>query len=76
MSEWRAERSHGPYSTGGVGTTGVVFSTRTVGLMSVEMAGLRLMDSSTSFAQSKGAVVQFVGSSSLVGLSSFIPSFA
>ena len=81
----RAERSCGLYVTGGVGTTGasaIAFSTCTVDFVSVEMAGLRLMDSSMSFAQSKG-VIQPVDSSvgcvsmcaSFMVLSSFVSHF-
>ena len=78
----RADRSRGPWVTSEVGAGGasaVGFSTHTVGFMSVEM-GLMPMDSLTSFAQSSGVGIRFVGSSSvqasLVGLSLFVSPLA
>ena len=59
VPEQRAERSCGLYSTGRVGTAGalaIALSMHMVDFVSIEMAGLRLMDSSMSFAQLKGVI--------------------
>ena len=62
----RADKSWGLYGTG----SGIVtLLTYLVGLVSTETTGLTPLDSSTSFAQSSGMGVQFVGSS-LVGCAS------
>ena len=85
VPEQRAERSRGPYATGGVGATrasAVAFLTCIVGFVSIEMAGLRPTDSLMSFAQLKGSI-QPVDSSvwcvsmcaSFIVLSSYISSF-
>ena len=62
VPEQRADRSRGPCTAGG----GIVtVSMCSVGLVSMETTGLTPLDSSTSFAQSSGVGVRFVGSSSV-----------
>ena len=76
VPEQRAERSRGPYATDGVGTTGdsaIALSTHTVDSMSMETA-LMLMDSSTSFAQSKDNFI--VGITFLLGVVVMVHTFS
>ena len=68
VSKQRAERLCGPYVTGKVGAGGALAITLLmdmVDFVSMAITGLRPLDSSMSIAQSNGAGVQFVGSSSI-----------